>query len=196
MAPHSERRGRKLSGSSHSAIGNPFTLPLKYANLPVPAFRGKELRMALDRTPILALLVGGVALAASGGRAANADSALLESTHDSAAYAVALDVSQSGGGATWRYTITSTTKDAKDLGNFIINFGNCGDQSPTIASIVSATVNGVSWLDQIDATEGRTGAASNPGISSSSTILPEADAYVIEFTLERRLSDRGGRLAG
>src|SRR5687768_6262703 len=66
-------------------------------------------------------------------------------------YDVAVQVSDAGGGSTWTYTITKSTADAKDLGHFILNFDTCGGQSPTIASIVSATVNGVNWLDHIEA---------------------------------------------
>jgi hypothetical protein len=69
-------------------------------------------------------------------------------------YDVALQVSHAGGGSTWRYTITKITEDAKDLGHFIVDFDTCGGQSPTVASILSATVNGVNWLDHIEATEG------------------------------------------
>ena len=99
-------------------------------------------------------------------------------------YEVSVEVSEAGGGATWTYTITKTSDAAKDLGHFILNFDTCGGQSPTIASIVSATVNGVNWLDQIEATEGVGGC----GIPSSNFVkfddLPEADTYVIAFTLD------------
>ena len=84
-------------------------------------------------------------------------------------------MSEAGGGATWTYTITKSTAKAKDLGHFILNFDTCGGQSPTIASIVSATVNGVNWLDHIEATEGATGC----GMPSANFVkfdnLPEAD---------------------
>ena len=63
-------------------------------------------------------------------------------------YEVGLQVSETGGGARWTYTITKTTDKATDLGHFILNFDTCGGQSPTIASIVSATVDGVNWLDR------------------------------------------------
>jgi hypothetical protein len=99
-------------------------------------------------------------------------------------YDVGVQVSEAGGGATWTYTMTRSTRQAKDLGHFILNFDTCGGQSPTIASIVSATVNGVNWLDQIEATEGVTGC----GVPSANFVkfdnLPEADTYVIEFTLD------------
>ena len=93
-------------------------------------------------------------------------------------------VSEAGGGTTWTYTITKRTDKTKDLGHFILNFDTCGGQSPTIASIVSATVNGVNWLGQIEATEGVSGC----GVTSTNFVkfdnLPEGDAYVIEFTLD------------
>jgi len=99
-------------------------------------------------------------------------------------YDVGVQVSENGGGSTWTYTITKSTAKTKDLGHFILNFDTCGGQSPTIASIVSATVNGVNWLDQIKSTEGATGC----GVPSANFVkfdnLPEADTHVIEFTLD------------
>ena len=99
-------------------------------------------------------------------------------------YDVGVQVSEEGGGSTWTYTITKSTATAKDLGDFILNFDTCGGQSPTIASIVSATVNGVNWLDQIEATEGATGC----GVLSANFVkfddLPDADTLVIQFTLD------------
>lgn len=99
-------------------------------------------------------------------------------------YDVGIQLSQSGAGSTWKYTITKTTNDTKDLGHFIVNFGNCGDQSPTIANIVSATVNGTKWMDQIEATEGKTGCDVNSANFVKFDNLPPADTYVIEFTLD------------
>jgi hypothetical protein len=103
---------------------------------------------------------------------------------ESGDYHVSVQVSESGGGSTWTYTITKSTPTAKDLGHFILNFDTCGGQSPTLASIVSATVNGVNWLDQIEATEG----ASGCGVTSANFVkfdnLPEADSHVIAFTLD------------
>src|SRR5690348_10968369 len=49
-------------------------------------------------------------------------------------YGIDVQVSQAAEGTAWRYTITKLTSDTKDLGHFIINFGNCGDRSPTIAN--------------------------------------------------------------
>ena len=99
-------------------------------------------------------------------------------------YDVRVESSAAGGGTTWTYTLTRTDANAKSLGHFILNFDTCGGQSPTIASIVSATVNGVNWLDRIQSTAGITGC----GVPSSNFVkfdnLPEADTYVIEFTLD------------
>ncbi len=55
---------------------------------------------------------------------------------DSGAYDVLVETSQAGGGSTWTYTITKATNQVKDLGHFIVNFNNCGGQSPTLAHIV------------------------------------------------------------
>jgi hypothetical protein len=103
---------------------------------------------------------------------------------DSPGYAIAVQTSQAGGGSTWRYTITKAGNETKDLGHFIVNFDTCGDQSPVLASIVSATVNGVPWLDQISASEGGTGCdVGSPNLVKFDN-LPEADEVVIEFTLD------------
>jgi hypothetical protein len=105
------------------------------------------------------------------------------STIDGTTYALALDVSQADGLSTFTYTITKTSADAKDLGHFIVNFGNCGEQSPTIANIVAASVNGVDWRTQIEASEGRTGCDVAGNIVKFDN-LPPADAYVVAFTLD------------
>jgi hypothetical protein len=100
-------------------------------------------------------------------------------------YDVAVEMSDViGGGTTWTYTITKTSTRSKDLGHFIVNFANCGDRSPTIANIVSATVNGVSWLDHLEATEGQTGCGVDSGNFVKFRDLPPADTNVIQFTLD------------
>ena len=105
-------------------------------------------------------------------------------TGDPDDYDVGVQVSQAGGGTTWTYTITRRTARVRHLGHFVLDFDTCGSQGPTIASIVSATVNGENWLDHIEATEG----ASGCGIRSSNFVkfddLPEADVHVIQFTLD------------
>src|SRR5262249_38304136 len=95
-----------------------------------------------------------------------------------------------GNSTTWRYTITKTTNRTKDLGHFIVNFANCGEQSPTIANIVSATVNGIDWLDRIAASEGNTGCDVDSAnfvkfndLSAVDTYVA-SNTYVIEFTLD------------
>jgi hypothetical protein len=118
------------------------------------------------------LLLAGVALAAN------------QRSQNPGTYDVTVQSSQVGNGSVWTYTITKATSDTKDLGHFIINFANCGDQSPTLASIVSATVNGVNWLDQMEASEGNTGCDIDSGNFVKFDNLPPADTYVIEFTLD------------
>jgi hypothetical protein len=112
------------------------------------------------------------------------DTTALQSADDGGGYDVGVQVSHAGGGSTWTYTISKASKDARDLGHFIVSFDTCGSQSPTIDSILSATVNGVNWLEHIEATEGVTGC----GIPSANFVkfddLPEADTYIIEFTLD------------
>jgi hypothetical protein len=99
-------------------------------------------------------------------------------------YAVDLQIAEGADSSTWRYTVTKASTDAKDLGHFIINFASCGDRSPARANIQSAAVNGISWLDRLEVSEGRTGC----DVDSSNFIkfddLPAADTYVIEFTLD------------
>jgi hypothetical protein len=99
-------------------------------------------------------------------------------------YDVRVETSQAGGGSTWRYTITKAAGDTKDLGHFIVDFSNCGEQSPTRAHIIAAAVNGVDWLGLVETSEGRTGC----DVASTNFVkfddLPPADTYVIEFTLD------------
>lgn len=103
---------------------------------------------------------------------------------DPGAYSISLQVSQAGGRSTWRYTIDKATADTKDLGHFIVDLGSCGNQSPTIANFVSATVNGVDWSDRLEASEGRTGCdVASPNFVKFDN-LPAADTHVIEFTLD------------
>lgn len=103
--------------------------------------------------------------------------AQMEGTYD-----VDLDVSQSAGISTWTYTITK--ENGKRPGHFILDFGNCGNESPTISNIVSVTVNGVDWSCRIRSSEGRTGCI----VPSTNFVkfddLPSADECVIEFTLD------------
>jgi hypothetical protein len=140
--------------------------------------------MNTSRTTLLSILfAAGVALAATNETPTVAETMALDTGGAPDPYSVGLQVSQDGGGTTWTYTIDKTSPHSKDLGHFIINFANCGDQSPTLASIVSATVNGVSWLNNIVATEGRTGCDVASGNFVKFDNLPAADRYVIEFTL-------------
>ncbi len=137
--------------------------------------------MKTFRTVLFACVVLGViALAANRARPI---AAAQEPGVNAGTYDIALQVSQADGRSTWSYRITKTSEDAKDLGHFIVNFGNCGDQSPTIASIVSATVNGMDWMSEIESTEGSTGCDVAGNVVKFDN-LPEADAYLIEFTLD------------
>jgi hypothetical protein len=114
-------------------------------------------------------------IAAAGGARADVE--------DPEPYNITVQTSSEGGGATWTYTIAKASPTSKDLGHFIINLANCGGQSPTIASIVSATVNGVPWMDHIEASEGRTGCIVESGNFVKFDELPPADPIVIQFTL-------------
>ena len=129
------------------------------------------------------LLVAAVVLTARHTGPTSAIAAARSSAQDPGFYAVDVQVSQVPEGTAWTYTITKTASDAKDLGHFIINFGNCGDQSPTISNVISATVNGVDWRDQLESTEGKTGCTIDSVNFVKFDNLPAADRYVIEFTL-------------
>jgi hypothetical protein len=140
--------------------------------------------MKTSRTILFSLL-----LLAGGSIAAKRDSQIADTTavgqgQNLGSYNVDLQLSQAVNNTTWTYTITKATDRTKDLGHFIINFGNCGDQSPTIANIVSATVNGEKWSDHIKASEGNTGCDPDSANFVKFDDLPSADTYVIEFTLD------------
>src|SRR5260221_12070655 len=109
--------------------------------------------------------------------------ALTDHGEDPGAYATGLQVSQAGGRSTWRYTIDKTTVDTKDLGHFILDLDSCGSQGPTMANIVSASVDGVDWSDQMEASEGRTRCdVASPNFVKFDN-LPAADTHVVELTL-------------
>jgi hypothetical protein len=129
------------------------------------------------------LLLAGASLATER-KSPIADTTAVQLRQDPGGYDVGFQLLQESNGATWRYTITKTTNRTKDLGHFIVNFGNCGDRSPTIANIVSATVNGDKWLDRIAASEGNTGCDVDSANFVKFDDLPSADTYVIEFTLD------------
>jgi len=103
---------------------------------------------------------------------------------DPGTYDVMVETSQAGGGSTWTYTISKTTPGTKDLGHFIVNFNNCGEASPALAHIVSATVDRVDWLSHIEASEGKTGCAVDSTNFVKFGDLPPADIHVIQFTLD------------
>jgi hypothetical protein len=108
----------------------------------------------------------------------------LDGNGDTEAYNVGVETSQAGGGSMWRYTISKATNTAKDLGYFIVDFNTCSEQSPTLEHIVSATVDGVDWMGQIETSEGNTGCdVGSPNFVKFDN-LPSADTHVIEFTLD------------
>jgi len=139
-------------------------------------------RRAVLFTAVLALLLtGSVAITKHETRMA---AAALTRDQEPGGYDVVVETSQAGGGSTWKYTITKATSGAKDLGHFIINFNNCGDKSPSLAHMVSATVDGVDWFGQIEASEGKTGCDVDSANFVKFDNLPAADTHVIEFTLD------------
>jgi hypothetical protein len=98
-------------------------------------------------------------------------------------YTVALQVTQGAGSSTWIYTVTRSPSTAKEIPHFTIDFGNCGDDSPTLANVVSATVNGVDWMNNLSSTETSPGC----GVTSSKVVvfnnLPNLQQWTIAFTL-------------
>jgi hypothetical protein len=134
--------------------------------------------------PILVgCLLVGAGLAARDAHPIAATAAMMQVPPEQDDYNVSLDVSQGSGFSTWTYTVTRPPSTAKEIPHFTIDFGACGDQSPTLSNIVSATVNGVDWSSNLSATEG----TSSCGITSSNVVkfdnLPRATTYVIQFTL-------------
>jgi hypothetical protein len=85
-------------------------------------------------------------------------------------------------GTNWKYTITK--EGGKDLGHFILDFGNCGEESPTIDNIVSVKVNGVDWSGRIESSEGNTGCEMTSDNFVKFDDLVKANKHVIEFTLD------------
>jgi hypothetical protein len=138
------------------------------------------------RTSLLALLLIGAAVAAhdTSTSAAAGTTALRQSSPAPGDYNVALDVSQGSGFSTWTYTVTRARSTAKEIPYFTIDFGSCGDQSPTVANIVSATVNGMDWSNHLSSSGGTTGGCDIPGANVVKfDSLPNVASYVIVFTL-------------
>lgn len=98
-------------------------------------------------------------------------------------YTVNLGVTSGAGISTWSYTIKKEN-EAKDIGYFILNLGNCGTGSPTISNIIEAKVNGANWLGKITASNGNTQCEIESGNFVKFDNLPAADEYRIEFTLD------------
>src|SRR5690242_2734180 len=141
---------------------NTFTLSLKY---------GKLRRMKTRYTMLVACLLLGEVIASG------------QSTPAPGDYTVALQVTQGAGSSTWIYTVTRAPSTAKEIPHFTIDFGNCGDDSPTLANVVSATVNGVNWMNNLSSTETSPGC----GVTSSKVVvfnnLPNLQQWTIAFTL-------------
>jgi hypothetical protein len=132
---------------------------------------------------VACLLVGAAVAAARHATPAAASLTAIQSTPGPGDYNVALQVTQGSGSSTWTYTITRAPSTAKEVPHFTIDFGNCGDNSPTLNNVVSATVNGVDWMSKLSSTEGSTGC----DIASSKVVkfdsLPNLPSWVIAFTL-------------
>jgi hypothetical protein len=140
--------------------------------------------MKTSQTILFSLLLLAVGTLTAKHKSPISETTAVQRNQNPGSYDVALQLSQAGNSTKWRYVITKTTNNTKDLGHFIVNFANCGDRSPTIADIGSATVNGVEWLDQIVASEGNTVCDVDSANFVKFDNLPAADTYVIEFTLE------------
>src|SRR5690349_15373716 len=74
-------------------------------------------------------------------------------------YNVNLVVTEAGDHSVWHYTLSKTHDDTEPLSNFVINLAACGDQSPKLTNILSATVNGVDWMSQITSSDNGSGCA-------------------------------------
>ena len=136
--------------------------------------------MKSSRIVVLALLVvTGASIRGRDGRVVAAPPDPDGTGHD-----VALQFSQVGDQSTWRYTIAKTSAEAHDLGHFIVDLASCGDQSPTVADIVSATVDGVDWSEHLETSEGHgTGCQVTSANFLKFDDLPDADTHVVELTL-------------
>ncbi|WP_299394621.1 hypothetical protein [uncultured Gelidibacter sp.] len=97
-----------------------------------------------------------------------------------------VSVSQNSDGSLWTYIISKNPETrAKDLGHYIIDLNNCGDESASFANIVYANVNG----NPADLTpsEGQ-GTGCNPQATTNNFIKINVDGsgpWVIEIKFER-----------
>lgn len=92
------------------------------------------------------------------------------------------NVSLASNGSTFTYTITKNA-GAKDLGHFIVNLDNCGEESARLARVLSSSVNGVAT--NLDDTEGSgTGCAPTTTNFVKFDNLPKAAVLELSFTLD------------
>lgn len=98
------------------------------------------------------------------------------------------NVSLATNGYTFTYTITKNP-GAKNLGHYIVDLDNCGDQSPHLASVLSATVtaDGVTTDVALQNSEGW-GTGCSPGSTNFVKFdnLPAASVLELAFTLDSK----------
>ena len=138
--------------------------------------------MKTSRTILVSLLLmAGFPMDARRGTLA---AAAADKSKDPGAYAIDVQVSQADGRSTWRYTIDKATAKTKDLDAFTLDLDSCGSQGPTIANIVSATVNREDWSNRLEASPGKKGCdVASPNFVKFDD-LPHGDTHVVEFTLD------------
>ncbi|TDU43302.1 hypothetical protein BXY82_0712 [Gelidibacter sediminis] len=97
-----------------------------------------------------------------------------------------VSVSQNSDGSLWTYIISKNPETkAKDLGHYIINLNNCGNESATFANIVYANVNG--YPADLTANEGQ-GTDCDPQAITNNFIKINVEGsgpWVIDIKFER-----------
>ena len=94
-------------------------------------------------------------------------------------------VTQNADGSEWTYTITKSKANSKNLSHFIVNLGNCGEESATYSDVIWATVNGNPA--NMAPTEG-SGTTCNPQASTTNFIKFNVDSgtsWVIVIKFDR-----------
>jgi hypothetical protein len=96
-----------------------------------------------------------------------------------------VNVGVSADGSLWTYTITRSKANAKNLSHFIIDLGNCGEDSASFANIIYATVNGDPA--NLVPTEG-SGTGCNPQASTTNFVkvnVGAASSWVLVIQFDR-----------
>lgn len=97
-----------------------------------------------------------------------------------------INVQVNSDGSLWTYTLTKKSNKSKDLSHFIIDLGNCGEESASFANIIYATANGAPA--DLSTSEGA-GTGCNPQATTTNFVKinfnEDASTWVVVIKFDR-----------